>query len=70
MNLSDIKTLREVSEETGIYVKTLQKRLELKSYGMIEGEDFKRLGERQPILLSPSGIKKITQDKGKCNKEE
>lgn len=63
LKLSDIKTLREVSEETGIYIKTLLKRIDLKSYNMIEGIDFRKLGKRQPIILSPEGIKKITKNK-------
>ncbi|WP_283699541.1 hypothetical protein [Clostridium perfringens] len=59
MELKDIKTLREVALENNIDPHTLKKRLNYKSFGLVEGEDFKRLGERQPILLSPSGIKKI-----------
>lgn len=59
MKLKDIKTLREVALENGILAVTLKKRLEYKSFNMIEGEDYKKLGERQPILLSPRGIKKI-----------
>lgn len=59
MKLKDIKTLREVALENNIDPHTLKKRLNYKSFELIEGEDFKRLGERQPILLSPSGIKKI-----------
>lgn len=59
MKLYDIKTLRDIARETGISVKTLSTRLTLKSFDMIEGEDYKRLGERQPIILSPKGIKKI-----------
>lgn len=59
MNLKDIKTLREVAKENNISVFTLKTRLESKNFDLIDGEDFKKLGERQPTLLSPSGIKKI-----------
>ncbi|ABG87896.1 hypothetical protein CPR_C0047 [Clostridium phage phiSM101] len=59
MKLKDIKTLREVAKENNISVFTLKTRLESKNFGLIDGEDFKKLGDRQPILLSPSGIKKI-----------
>lgn len=62
MDLKDVKTLRQVSEESGIYIKTLQKRLDSKNVGMLEGEDFIRLGDRQPVLLSPAGVKKITEE--------
>lgn len=59
MKLSDIKTLQEVATENNISVKTLQGRLILKSLNMMEGEDYKKLGERMPTLLSPQGIEKI-----------
>lgn len=59
MKLSEIKTLQEVARETGIPVRTLQDRLDLKSLNMIEGEDYKKLGQRLPTLLSPEGVKKI-----------
>lgn len=59
MKLSDIKTLQEVSREYQISFSTLQTRLELKSFGLIEGEDYRKLGKRQPTLLSPEGISKI-----------
>lgn len=55
MKLSEIKTLQEVAAENNISVKTLQGRLILKSLAMIEGEDYKKLGERMPTLLSPRG---------------
>jgi len=62
MRLKDIRTLRQVSEESGIFIKTLQQRLESKSYNLVEGKDFIRLGHRQPTLLSPIGVKKITRN--------
>lgn len=59
MKLSDIKTLQEVSREYNIPFPTLQTRLTLKSFNMIEGIDYRKLGKRLPTLLSPTGIKKI-----------
>lgn len=63
MKLSDIKTLQEVARETDIPVRTLQDRLVLKSLNMIEGEDYRKLGARQPTLLSPQGVEKILNNK-------
>lgn len=62
MDLKDIKTLSDVSKEYDIPVITLKKRLELESYNMIEGVDYKKLGARMPTLLSPSGVNKIVQN--------
>lgn len=59
MKLSDIKTLQEVSREYEISFHTLQTRLESKIMGLIEGEDYRKLGPRQPTLLSPKGVEKI-----------
>jgi hypothetical protein len=66
MKLSDIKTLQEVSREYNIPFPTLQTRLTLEGFGLIEGEDYKRLGKRLPTLLSPCGIKKITKKNSNC----
>ena len=55
MKLSEIKTLTEVSEKYRVPLKTLQSRLK----NLEEDIDYKRLGKRQPTLLSPIGIKKI-----------
>lgn len=55
MNIKDIKTLSEISEEYNIPVKTLQSRLK----NLDEGIDYKRLGKRQPTILSPNGIRKL-----------
>lgn len=62
-SLEDITTLKEVSREYNIPSSTLKTRMELTSFNMIEGEDFKKLGERMPTLLSPGGVKKITRNK-------
>lgn len=62
MNLKDIKTLREVAEESGIEIRTLQQRLDLPNFGLIEEVDFKRLGKRQSTILTPIGIKKILKE--------
>lgn len=55
MNIKDIKTLSEISEEYNIPVKTLQSRLK----NLDEGIDYKRLGKRLPTILSPNGIRKL-----------
>lgn len=59
MELKDIKTLQEVSRMYNIPFRTLQSRLEAASFGLIENVDYKKLGKRQPTLLSPSGVEKI-----------
>jgi len=63
MKFSDIKTIKEVSMEYKIPVPTLKSRIYLKSFNMIENEDYKKMGERQGILLSPKGVAKITKTK-------
>ncbi|HHD2753309.1 TPA: hypothetical protein ACOTG0_002118 [Clostridium perfringens] len=57
MKLKDIKTTKEVSLENNIPIRTVHNRIE--SCGLIEGIDYRKLGERQPTLLAPSGIEKI-----------
>ena len=59
LKLSDIKTIQEVALEYNIPVPTLKTRLTLKSLNMIEGEDYRRMGKGQSVLLSPEGVKKI-----------
>lgn len=61
MELKDIKTLPEVARKYDIPAVTLKKRLGYKSYNMVEGIDYRRLGPRLPILLSPDGVKKIIE---------
>ena len=61
MKLSDIKTLQEVSREYDIPVETLKTRLTLKSFNLIENEDYRRMGKGQGIIFSPSGVEKITK---------
>ena len=63
MKLSDIKTMQEVALEYKIPVPTLKTRLTLKSFNMIEGEDYRRMGKGQGVLLNPKGVKKITKTK-------
>jgi len=60
MELKDVKTLQEVAREYKISYNTLHDRLVLKSRNMVEGVDFRRLGKRQPTLLSARGIEKLT----------
>ena len=55
MKASDVKTLQEVARENEVDPQTLIVRLKF----LNEGDDFRRLGKRQPILLMPSGVKKI-----------
>lgn len=60
MKLSDIKTIKDVALEYNIPVPTLKTRITLKSLNMIEGEDYRRMGKGQSVLLSPQGVEKIT----------
>ena len=64
MDLKDIKTLKEVSQEYGISIFTLQDRLK----NLIEWVDYRKLGKGQATLLMPTGVKKIVQ--GLHTKEE
>jgi len=59
MELTDIRTLKEVARDYNIPYQTLQWRLDSKALNMIEGVDYKRLGQRMPTLLSPQGVIKI-----------
>ena len=59
MNLTDIKTLKEVARDYNISSFTLKTRLSSKKLNMIEGIDFRILGPRMPTLLSPQGVIKI-----------
>lgn len=68
MKLSDIKTLQEVALEYEIPVPTLKTRLTLKSFNLINGEDYRRMGKGQGIILSPEGVKKIVSEKEKYKK--
>jgi predicted DNA-binding protein YlxM (UPF0122 family) len=70
MELKDIKTIQEVADEYNISRQTLHGRLK----NLQEGIEYRRLGERQPILLSPEGVKKIVkstiEDYENMSKEE
>ena len=56
MNLNEIATLSQVAQQYNIPLATLQYRLRF----LEEGTDYRKLeGKRQPILLSPAGIKNI-----------
>ena len=61
MKITEVKTLQEVSREYGIPFTTLQTRLNLKSFNLIEYVDYRKLGKRQPTIFTPEGIKKITK---------
>ena len=59
MKLKDITTIQKVSLDYGIPVSTLVTRLTLKSLKLIEGDDYKRMGKGQSVLISPEGVKKL-----------
>lgn len=59
MKLNDITTIQNVSLDYEIPVPTLVTRLTLKSLKLIEGNDYKRMGKGQSVLLSPEGVKKL-----------
>ena len=61
MNLKDIKTLKEVSDQYGISIFTLQDRLK----NLIEWKDYRKLGKGQATLLMLSGVVKLVQGKEK-----
>ncbi|NFL43111.1 hypothetical protein FDB61_15600 [Clostridium botulinum] len=58
MELKDIKTLTEVAEEYNISIKTLQSRLKY----LKEDVEYRKLGKRQPTLLTPEGVNKIIKN--------
>lgn len=60
MKLKDVVVLADLAKETNIPVTTLRDRLKHPGFKMVEGDDFRRLGPRMPILLSPKGVMKIT----------
>jgi hypothetical protein len=60
VTINDIKTLGEVAKENNIPLQTLHYRLK----DLAEGFDYRRVeGLRQPILLWPSGIEKILEER-------
>lgn len=63
MKLKDITTIQKVSLDYGIPVSTLVTRLTLKSLKLIEGDDYKRMGKGQSVLISPEGVKKLIKKK-------
>lgn len=58
ISAKDVKTLKEVADESGINVKTLRSRL----YKLEEGVEYRSLGERNPTIIMPGAINKITYD--------
>lgn len=64
MDIMEIKTLQEVAKENGIPFPTLQTRLSLKSFDLIEGVDYRRLGKRQPTIFTKKGAEKILKTRG------
>lgn len=59
VNLMEVKTLKQISEEYDIRPTTLIYRLNLEAYNLIENIDYRELGNRQPIIFSKEGEKKI-----------
>jgi hypothetical protein len=59
ISLSDVLTLTEVSEKYNIPLKTLQSRLNNPKTGLVEIDDFRKIGDKRGVILSPSGVKKI-----------
>lgn len=57
MDLKGIKTVKEISEEYNIPIRTIHNRIV--SCRLIENVDYKKFGERIGTILSPSGIEKI-----------
>lgn len=62
MSLKDIKTLSQLSKETGTNVKTLYKKFKemVERRELIENEDYKKFeGKTQPTILSKEGAEKL-----------
>ena len=66
IQLKDIKTLKEVADKYKIPIKTLQFRLK----NLEEGIDYKKLGKRQPTILTPLGVEKLINNVVKSNKRK
>lgn len=63
MNLKEIKTLSEISKETGISVRQLTRKLNklIEEGDLKEFKHYRKLdGAKQPYILSKDGIEKIT----------
>lgn len=56
ISAKEVKTLTEVADESGINIKTLRSRL----YKLEEGTEYRSLGERNPTIIMPGAIGKIT----------
>lgn len=61
MDLKDLKIISQLAEETGKKKKTLSKKFErmVESGLLIENEDYKKFGERNPVVLSKEGAEKL-----------
>lgn len=57
MNLENIITLSEVAEKYHVPVETLRYRLKK----LEEGTEYKKLGRRQPILISKDAVEKLVK---------
>jgi hypothetical protein len=65
MELKDIKTLKEISEEYGIGLKTVSLRLQLliDRNELIDGKDYRKFGKGQATILSPTAVEEIVNYK-------
>lgn len=63
MSLKDIRTISELSKETGKTVRTLTRKVEklIKSGDLVEFTHYRKInGRNQPYIFNKKGIEKIT----------
>lgn len=61
MNLKEIKTIKELSKETGLNQETLKKKVYnlINDGSLVEFKHYKKLGENQPYIFNKKGIEII-----------
>lgn len=58
MNINEVLTLSEVSKKYNVPLETLRHRLK----NLEKGTDYRKTeGNKQPIILTPTGIKKLVK---------
>jgi hypothetical protein len=64
LTLKDTRWISELSQETGIPVRTLKQRVKklIDKGKLIENKDYKKGEGKQPYLLDKSGIKKVLEE--------
>jgi hypothetical protein len=65
MSLKDARWLSELSEETGISVRQLSRKVNklIEEKKLIKDKDYKKLeGKTQPIILSKEAVKKVLEN--------